>query len=81
MCNEGDFKKTIYGCVNCKKGFHVNCFTAYHCHGALVGDTKALADMVIAANRMPRAANKTSKHVGDIETLVLPERKENNNNE
>ena len=43
--------------------------------------TKALADMVVAANRMPRAANKTSKHVGDMETLVLPERKESNNNE
>ena len=54
----------------------MNCFTAYHCHGALVGDTKALADMVIAANKMPRGANKTSKHVGKIDTLVLPERNE-----
>ena len=54
----------------------MNCFTAYHCRGALVGDTKALADMVIAANKMPRGANKTSKHVGKIDTLVLPERNE-----
>ena len=50
-------KKTIYGCVACKKAYHVNCYMAYHFQGALEGDTKALADMVIAANSMPRAHN------------------------
>ena len=44
-------KKTIYGCVQCRKGFHVNCFTAYHCTGALKGNTKALMCMVLQSER------------------------------
>jgi hypothetical protein len=28
---------TIYGCCECKKGFHVNCFAAFHHEGAFKG--------------------------------------------
>jgi hypothetical protein len=43
FCNIFKCKKknsTIYGCIICKKGFHVNCFAAYHYAGALVGAQK-----------------------------------------
>jgi len=65
-------KKTIYGCVKCKKGFHVNCYTAYHCQGALQGDAKALSAILMSCEgNLPRASNKKSKHVGDISSLKL----------
>ena len=65
-------RRTIYGCVQCKKGFHVNCFTAYHCTGALPVQTKALMTMVLRTEGCePRAKNKKSKHVGNIHTMKL----------
>ena len=64
-------KKTIYGCVKCSKGFHVTCYTAYHCQGALEGDAKALADMII--NGYPydllRGPNKASKHIRTMKDM------------
>ena len=66
-------KKTIYGCVKCGKGFHVNCFTAYHCQGALEGDAKALADMIMNGDPydLPRGSNKVSKHIGTMKDMKL----------
>ena len=66
-------KKTIYGCVTCAKGFHVNCFTAYHCQGALEGDAKALADMIMNTDPydLPRGYNKVSKHIGTMKDMKL----------
>jgi hypothetical protein len=65
-------RKTIYGCVKCKKGYHVNCFTAYHCAGALTGDAAVLASMIRRSEAgLPRAANKKSKCVGDITSIKL----------
>jgi hypothetical protein len=37
--------KTSYSCVQFKKGFHVNCFTAFHYRGALSTSRKALLDV------------------------------------
>jgi hypothetical protein len=65
-------KKTIYGCIKCQKGFHVNCYTAYHCQGALQGDAKVLSAMLMSCDKnLPRASNKKSKHVGDTSSLKL----------
>jgi hypothetical protein len=64
---------TIYGCVECKKGYHVNCFTAYHCAGALTGEAKVLSEMLIKSDKLPRASNKKSKYVGTISDIRLPE--------
>ena len=63
----------IYGCVKCGKGFHVNCFTAYHCQGALQGDSKALCDMIVHENpnELPRASNKRSKFIGNMKDMKL----------
>ena len=34
--------QSIYGCIECKKGFHVNCFTVFHYQHALSGNNKLL---------------------------------------
>jgi hypothetical protein len=63
---------TIYGCVMCKKGYHVNCFAMYHCAGALTGEAKALSKMLMKVEKLPRASNCRSKYVGTIADLKLP---------
>jgi hypothetical protein len=36
IMNEDSKEKTsIYSCIQCRKGFHVNCFTLYHSREAL----------------------------------------------
>jgi hypothetical protein len=69
---------TIYGCVMCKKGYHVNCFAAYHCAGALTGEAKVLSEMLMKAEKLPRASNRRSKYVGTIADLKLPVMTEKN---
>lgn len=65
-------KKTIYGCTKCGRGFHVNCYTAFHFQGALKSDTGAFAETILNTERpLPRGMNKKSKYVGDISTLTL----------
>jgi hypothetical protein len=70
-------KRTFYRCVECKKGYCVDCFTAYHCAGALKGQPKMLAEMIIKSecglDGLPRAHNRACKHVGTIADLVLHE--------
>lgn len=67
----GKSSRSIYGCVACKKGFHVNCFTAFHCQGALAGNSRALVDTIVSTNSNNSRANKQSKCVGTIEDLRL----------
>ena len=55
--------KTVYGCTVCKKGFHVNCLTAYHCHSALTGKLKALMEMVKITNDEDRIGQYTGNVV------------------
>jgi hypothetical protein len=75
FCNILKHKKknsTINGCIVCKKGFHVNCFAAYHYEGALVGAPKILAEMIISSKgENYRGCNKPSKYVGTIADLTL----------
>ena len=42
----GDERKTIYGCFECGKGYHVNCFTAYHNRNGLQGNNYAVQELV-----------------------------------
>jgi len=57
-------KKKIYGCVACKKGFYVNCFTALHCSLALTGNTKPLVTLLLKTNeeKMSSSMARKSKH-------------------
>ena len=68
----GQKLKSIYGCCACKKGFHVNCFTAYHCQQALEGDPKALVDLILCTQKsMPRNLKKKSKFISNISELKI----------
>ena len=73
FCMLRGIKKMIYGCVKYGKGFHVNCYTAYHCQWALQGDSKALCDMIVrqSPNELPRASNKRSKFIGTMKEMKL----------
>jgi hypothetical protein len=51
----------IYSCVKCKKGYYVNCYTVYHCTGALTGET-VLSKMIIqTVTGNDRGSNNLSK--------------------
>ena len=69
----GKKKKTMYGCTVCGKGFHVNCFTAYHYAQELKGHQKALTNQLLKSmESIPRAKKKRSRHAGSIESIILP---------
>ncbi len=69
--------KSIYGCTMCKKVFHVNCYTAVHCQGALKGDTKTIMQMIMAdETKEPRGKLKKSKFIGEVGDLKLYQEKE-----
>lgn len=65
--------RTIYGCTECKKGFHVNCFSAYHHEGALKGDTKALMDIILGSTpeKLLKGMSKICKRVSTADDLTL----------
>ena len=68
----GEKRKTIYGCTKCGRGFHVNCYTAYHFQGALKSDASAIASMILRLEGSKiRGINKRSKYVGDISSMKL----------
>lgn len=65
--------RTIYGCCECKKGFHVNCFTAYHYQGVLKGDTRALMDVIrtTSSEKPMHGMSKRCQKVASISDLRL----------
>lgn len=64
--------KTIYGYIKCKRGFHVNCYSAYHFQGALRGDAKAIVAMVMQSEKGPtKGLTKKSKFIGDASNIHL----------
>jgi len=64
---------TIYGCCECKKGFHVNCFAAFHHKGALKGDTRALMDIILktSSEKIQKGMSKVCKQVASLSDLKL----------
>jgi hypothetical protein len=52
-CKIGKELKTMYSCIHCRKGFHVNCFMAYHYHGILSQSHKALLDVDFNSDKKP----------------------------
>jgi hypothetical protein len=45
--------KTIYSCIQCRKGFHVNCFAAFHYRGQMSRRHTALLDVVFHTDEHP----------------------------
>jgi len=50
----------------------VNCFTAFHCRGALSNSKKALLDVIIESYRKPTLGNPSKFAPMSIQNLSLP---------
>jgi hypothetical protein len=68
--------KTSYSCVQCKKGFHVNCFMAFHYRGALSTSRKALLNVIFKSSCKPTLGNPSKFAPTSIAHLCLPSEKE-----
>src|SRR5687767_6064137 len=44
-------RKTTYSCTGCMKGFHVNCFSAFHFQNALQGNSKNLVNIMFKSTK------------------------------
>ena len=68
----GKRSRVSQGCTNCKKAFHTNCFTAFHCSGMMNDNIKELAGIVHAAVKAKRSGPKMpSKYVGNMDEFNL----------
>ena len=47
MTNDGKSRTSIYGCAECKRAFHVNCFAFYHFENALQEHRPILVKMIL----------------------------------
>jgi hypothetical protein len=61
--------KSIYGCSECGKGFHVNCFTAYHCRGSLQHNSNVLNKVISALEKDARKRVVRDKVSAKVSTL------------
>ena len=60
------------GCTGCKKAFHTNCWTAFHCADAMGDHMRALSSVVHAAIKKPAGGNKlASKYVCNFDEFNL----------
>ena len=60
------------GCTGCKKAFHTNCFTAYHCSNALGKNMQTLSKMVHeSVKKRKRGNHSISKYVGNLDDFNL----------
>ena len=50
MCDDGVERKTMYGCSQCGKAFHVNCFAFYHHVNALGDNKRPILQKIIQLN-------------------------------
>ena len=68
-------KKTIYGCIQCRKAFHVECFTAFHFRHQMTGQTKTIMDLLERndARKMDPTNWKACTKVGNLESITIGE--------
>lgn len=68
--------KTIYSCIQCRKGFHVNCFTAYHYQDVMSNSHKALLDVVFYSDKQPTVGKPSIYAPANTSHMKLPAEKE-----
>ena len=71
---QGTLPKSMYGCIKCGKGFHVNCFTAFHFTKGLQGNTTLVNDVIrgiTLAQENEKFRDKVSKYINKIEKMEL----------
>ena len=50
MVDDGKERTSIFGCSECKRGFHVNCFALYHFEHALAQSNRPILQKLIREN-------------------------------
>jgi hypothetical protein len=68
--------KTIYSCIQCKKGFHVNCFTAFHYSGVLSRKHSTLLDIVFNSDVNPTVRKPSAYAPSSMDHMLLPTERE-----
>jgi len=68
--------KTSYSCIQCQKGLHVNCFTAFHYRGVLSTKLNALLDVVFDSDRRPTVGHPSKYAPTSTMHMKLPAEKE-----
>jgi hypothetical protein len=77
LCRKmGKEMKTIYSCIHCRKGFHVNCFTAFHYRGVLSRKHNALLDVVFNSDVQPTVGHPSKYAPTSTDHMLLPAEKE-----
>jgi hypothetical protein len=64
--------KTRFGCVQCQKVFHPQCFTAFHFRHALTHNKCVMIDLAIKGVENVKGINKKCKHVGNLQDMEYP---------
>jgi hypothetical protein len=72
----GKEMKTIYSCIQCRKGFHVNCFTAFHYRGVLSNRHSALLDVVFNSDAQPTVGKPSQYAPTSTSHMRLPAEKD-----
>jgi hypothetical protein len=77
LCWEmGKEMKTIYSCIQCQKGFHINCFTAFHYRGVLSQKHNALLDVVFSSDEQPTKGQPSKYAPTSTDHMLLAAEKE-----
>jgi hypothetical protein len=63
--------RTAYSCIECGKGYHVDCFTAIHCQHAL-SENRVLQNKILKAFNAPNAIRgRKAPNIGTLSAVVL----------
>lgn len=63
--------KSLYSCTVCKKGFHVNCYSAYHNHDILSVNELVHEQVSSTVYTIPLQRAKKSKYIMSIDEFTL----------
>ena len=78
LCNilSGKRLRSVYSCVECGKGYHVDCFTALHFQNAL-SENRVLQNKILKALNASKAVRgRKSNCISSLDALVLECEKE-----
>lgn len=79
LCRQrGHELKTIYSCLICKKGFHVNCFAAFHFRGGLSNSHQTLLEIAFRSEKRPKITHGSSYCSTSLADMKLPQDKGRN---
>jgi len=67
-------RQSVYGCLQCAKGYHVECFAAYHHRHVLTGRSETLQTIINAVEGVGerKVRKRKSNRLSSMEDLKLP---------